>query len=145
MHRKYFFASIFFFWLSKWRSHWLKGIVHPKMKILSLITHPHVVPNPQDLHECKWMAVDGDAEELLNKVIIFVFFAHKNSHSFIKLQLNHWCHMDHFNYVLTTFFWALIVVVHLLSMQGQKALGFHQKYLNLCSLCLMGLEQHEGE
>ncbi len=24
----------------------LKGLVHPKMKILSLITHPHVVPNP---------------------------------------------------------------------------------------------------
>ncbi len=24
----------------------LKGIVHPKMTILSLITHPHVVPNP---------------------------------------------------------------------------------------------------
>ncbi len=24
----------------------LKGIVHPKIKILSLITHPHVVPNP---------------------------------------------------------------------------------------------------
>ncbi len=24
----------------------IKGIVHPKMKILSLITHPHVVPNP---------------------------------------------------------------------------------------------------
>ncbi len=24
----------------------LKGIVHPKMKMLSLITHPHVVPNP---------------------------------------------------------------------------------------------------
>ncbi len=30
-------------------------------------------------------------------------------------------------------FWALNVVVHLLSMQGQKALRFHQKYLNLCS------------
>ncbi len=28
---------------------------------------------------------------------------------------------------------ALIVVVPLLSMEGQKALGFHQKYLNLCS------------
>ncbi len=26
-----------------------KGIVHPKMKILSLIIHPHVVPNPKDL------------------------------------------------------------------------------------------------
>jgi len=23
-----------------------KGLVHPKMKILSLITHPHVVPKP---------------------------------------------------------------------------------------------------
>ncbi len=30
-------------------------------------------------------------------------------------------------------FWALTVVVPLLSMQGQKALGFHQKYLDLCS------------
>ncbi len=26
----------------------LKVLVHPIMKILSLITHPHVVPNPQD-------------------------------------------------------------------------------------------------
>ncbi len=24
----------------------LKGLLHPKMKISSLITHPHVVPNP---------------------------------------------------------------------------------------------------
>ncbi len=30
-------------------------------------------------------------------------------------------------------FWALNVVVVLLSMEGQKALGFNQKYLNLCS------------
>ncbi len=29
-------------------------------------------------------------------------------------------------------FWALNVSVALLSMQGQRALGFHQKYLNLC-------------
>ncbi len=29
-------------------------------------------------------------------------------------------------------FWALNVEVSLVSMQGQKALGFHQKYLNLC-------------
>ncbi len=28
----------------------LKGIVHPKMKILSLITPPHVIPNLSDLH-----------------------------------------------------------------------------------------------
>ncbi len=30
-------------------------------------------------------------------------------------------------------FCALIVVISLLSMEGQKALGFNQKYLNLCS------------
>ncbi len=30
-------------------------------------------------------------------------------------------------------FWALNVVVALLSMEGQEALGFDQKYLNLCS------------
>ncbi len=30
-------------------------------------------------------------------------------------------------------FWALNVVVVLLSMEGQKAFGFHQKYLNVCS------------
>ncbi len=30
-------------------------------------------------------------------------------------------------------FWALNVSVVLLSIQGQKSLGFHQKYLNLCS------------
>ncbi len=27
----------------------IKGLVHPKMKILSSITHPHVAPNPQDV------------------------------------------------------------------------------------------------
>ncbi len=29
--------------------------------------------------------------------------------------------------------WVLNVVVALLPMKGQKALEFHQKYLNLCS------------
>ncbi len=42
-------------------------------------------------------------EELLNKVIIFVFVAHKKySHSFGKLWLNYCCHMD-FTDVLTMF------------------------------------------
>ncbi len=48
----------------------------------------------------------------------------------ITLHLNHWCHMDYFNSVP---FWSLNVSVVLLSMQCQKSLGFHQKYLNLCS------------
>ncbi len=40
-------------------------------------------------------------EELLNKVVIFVFFVYKMySRSFIKLWFNHWCNMDYFNNVL---------------------------------------------
>ncbi len=47
--------------------------------------------------------IDMEEKKLLNKVIIFVFFAHKKySRSFIKLRLNHRCH-DYFNNVLTTF------------------------------------------
>ncbi len=44
-------------------------------------------------------------------------FTHKKySYSFIKLRMNHWCHI-----------WVLNVSVALLSMEGQKALGFQQK------------------
>ncbi len=47
---------------------------------------------------------DMEEKKLVN-TIIFVFFAHKKkySRSFIKLRLNHWCHMDYFNNVLITF------------------------------------------
>ncbi len=48
---------------------------------------------------------------------------------------------DYFNNVLTT----LNVVLLLLSMDGQKALGFHQKYLYLGYEGLTGLERHEGK
>ncbi len=44
------------------------------------------------------LKTDTEEKKLLNKVVIFVFFAHKNySRSFIKLQLNHWCQLDYFN------------------------------------------------
>ncbi len=47
---------------------------------------------------------DTEEKKLLNKVVIFVFFAHtKWSRRFRKLRLNHWCHMDYFIDVLTTF------------------------------------------
>ncbi len=36
--------------------------------------------------------------------VIFVFFPHtKCSCTFMTFRLNHWCHMDYFNNVLTTF------------------------------------------
>ncbi len=45
-------------------------------------------------------------------------------------------------------FWALNVMVVLLSMENQKALGFHKKIL-ICvqkmKKGLKGVEQHEGE
>ncbi len=74
------------------------------------------------------MAAETDMEDnkLLNKVSIF----EKYSCNFIKLQLNDWCLMGYFIDVIS--FWALNVVVALLSM-SQKFLGYHQKYLNLCS------------
>ncbi len=43
-------------------------------------------------------------DELLNKVVIFVFFAYKKySRSFITLRLNHWWQMDYFVNVFHTF------------------------------------------
>ncbi len=48
----------------------------------------------------RWHRVD----ELLNKVVIFVFFAYKKySRRFIKLWLNHWWQMDYSDDVFHTF------------------------------------------
>ncbi len=72
-------------------------------------------------------------EELLNEVIIFVFFAHKKySRSFLKLRLNHWCHMDYFNDVLTTF----LGVEHgscIAAYAGSENSDFIKNFLHLCS------------
>ncbi len=78
------------------------------MKILSLMTlvwYACVVYSHKSASK-----TDMEEKKLLNKVIIFVFFAHKIYP-----------------------FWALNVLVTFLSMQVQKALGFPQKYLNLYS------------
>ncbi len=88
----------------------------------------------------------GGGDELLNKVDIFVFFAHKKySRSFVKIT------------VWTTDVTWIILTISLLRFwawscldpwEGQRAPGIQQKYLNLCSKMnegLTGLEQHEGE
>ncbi len=68
-----------------------KGIVHPKMKILSLITHPHVVPNSKDLSSSSeqtfryfwwnlralWPSIDGNTTT--------TFKAQKGSKDIIKI------------------------------------------------------------
>ncbi len=53
-----------------------------------------------------WMCVEvwHGREEIVEYNFYFISFAQKKySCSFIKLRLNHWCHMDFFNNVLTTF------------------------------------------
>ncbi len=59
---------------------------------------------------------------------------HKNySRSFIKLRLNPCCHMDYFTDLLATFLDLGTVQLCCCLWEGQRALRFHQKYLNLCS------------
>ncbi len=72
----------------------------------------------------------GEKNCWINRVII-VFFAYKKySRSFVKLRLNvTWTSL----LMSLLCFCVLIVVVSFLSMDGQRALRFHQKYLNLCS------------
>ncbi len=87
-------------------------------------------------YSCERMVeTDMKAKNCWIKSLFFVFFAPlKYSRSFVKLMLNHWSHMDYFNDVLTTFLGLeCYVSVVLLSMEGQKALRLHPKYLNLCS------------
>ncbi len=76
-----------------------------------------------------WMAVDGDTEEK-NCLIksLFCFLCTQNVYT--ASQHTGWT-TDVTMSLLP--FWALNVVVPLLYMEGHKALGFHTKYLNLCS------------
>jgi len=37
---------VYFIYFTKTQGCDVKGLVHPKMKIKSLITHPHAVPTP---------------------------------------------------------------------------------------------------
>ncbi len=61
----------------------------------------------------------------------FCFFAHKKfSRSFIKLQMNHWCHMDYFNDVLTTFLG--LECGSCIAIRVRKLSDFIKTYRNLC-------------
>ncbi len=51
----------------------------------------------------------------------------------LTLKLNHWCHICTILMMSLLPFWALNISVALLSTEGQRALGFHQKDLHLCS------------
>ncbi len=72
------------------------------------------------------METDPEEKTFFNKVIIFVFFAHKkHPRSFIMLRLNHLCHMDCFNSILIMF----LALKCGSCVAGFAALRFNQKYL----------------
>ncbi len=78
-------------------------------------------------------------DELVNKVVIFVFFAHKKySRSFVKLRLNPWCHMDYFNDLLATF----------LSLDGGSMLAVYGRVRELSdfikNILICALKMNEG-
>ncbi len=86
---------------------------------------------------------------MLNKVVIFVFFAHKKySRNFVKLRLNHWFHIDYFNDLLATF--RSLDHLRILADYGRvRELSEFIKNILFCvpkmKEGLMGLERHEGE
>ncbi len=88
-------------------------------------------------------------DELLNKVVIFVFFAYKKySRSFIMFQLNHWWQMDYFGDVFLTFLG--LDSVNCLAVNGTvtSLLVFIQNILNCVpktNKAFTGLERHGGK
>ncbi len=72
----------------------------------------------------------------------------KYSRSFINLRLNHWCHMDHFNDLLTTFLVHKTIQLRCCLCRVRKLSDLIKNIL----ICvpkmkegLTGLEWHEGE
>ncbi len=103
------------------------------------------------LREYLFVRKESKNNDFIQRFILFrVSLRHHSremySLSFITLWLSH--DVTWTNLIMSLLhFYAINILVMLLSMQGQKALKFHQKYLNLCSKFqgLTGLEWHEGE
>ncbi len=98
----------------------------------------------------KWHKTVTRGEEncWINYVIIVFFAFKKYSHSFIKLQLNHWCHMDYFTDVLATFLGLGTLQLHCCLRRVRERSDFIKNILigvPKMNEGLTGLERHEGE
>ncbi len=139
-----------------------KGIVNPKMKIVSSFTHPRSKPvKPSFIFGAQikifliksesflapsvsWYSREWQQRLTLKrrnhwiKLFLF-FFTHK------KYSCS-WCHMDYFNDVFTTFL-GLEHFSCFAVYAGSESSWIHQKYLNCVRKMnegLTGLERHEG-
>ncbi len=95
------------------------------------------------------MVLRWRGNKLLNKVVIFVFFAHKKcSRCFIKFRLNHWWQMDYFDDVFHSFL-GLDSVIYLAVNGTITSLPvFIQNILHFAlkaNKVFMGLERREGK
>ncbi len=77
---------------------------------------------------CSWVLskMDITRGRIVKRNILFPF-------CFAKLKLSHWCHMNCFTDALTTFLDLGTLQLHFCLWEGQRALWFNQKHLNLCS------------
>ncbi len=78
---------------------------------------------------------------------IFIFFEYKKySCRLIKFRLNHWWQMEYPDDAFHTFLDLDSVIYLAVNGTLTSPLGFHLKYLKLCSEdeAFMGLEQHWG-
>ncbi len=125
-----------------------KGIVNPKMIIVSSFTHPRSKPvKPSFIFGTQIKIFLIKSESFLAPSVSW--YSREWQQRLTLKRRNHWIKLFLFSLRTKSIlvadvtwtilmmsllpFWALNISVALLSMQGQKALGFHQKYLNLCS------------
>ncbi len=87
--------------------------------------------------------------ELLNKVVVFVFFAQKKySCRFIKFRLNHWWQMDYSDDVVHTFLGLDSGIYLVVNGRVTSLLVFIQNILNCVpktNEAFTGLERHGGK
>ncbi len=77
----------------------------------------------------KWRRTVPEEKKSLNEVVIFCFLCAQN----VLVALWNYGWTTDVTWTIVTMSWALIVVGPLLFMEGQRALGCHQIYLNLYS------------
>lgn len=102
----------------------LKGIVNPKIKTLSFLLN--------------MLKIYREEKNMLIKLIILISFAHvKYSRCFIKIQLNRYEQMDHFNDVLVIF-WTVTERITMKSMRRPVKLSNTNKHIFICVMKMLG-------
>ncbi len=124
--------------------------VHPKMKIrLKPIRYLFIFRSKMKIF---WWNLRAFCLKLIlnrrNCYFSFLCSQQINPRSFINLWLNHWCHMDYFNDVLTLLHGPWTCQLCCCLWRVRKLSDFIKNILN-CVLKinegLMSLERHEGE